>query len=153
MCIIAIHWNDNSYNFRCNHSTPFRYNGEYLYLALSRDDLQVSSVVINEDVSPEKEITEQLLKLEDTGMRQENQMAFMFACCRRGNTFHRKVNFESVLFHKTYPGVPIFGLFGNGELGTEFLPQLGLSNCFEDTPSFTDGTNILHVYSTVFVLM
>ena len=124
-----------------------------MYLALSGDDLQVSSVVIKEDVSSEKEITEQLLKLGDTGMRQENRMAFMFACCGRGKAFHRKANFESSLFHKTYPGVPIFGLFGNGEIGTEFLPQFGLNNCFEDTPSFTDGTNIVHVYCTVFVLM
>ena len=51
-------------------------------------------------------------------MRQENRMAFMFACCGKGNAFHRKANFESGLFYKTYPGVPIFGLFSNGEIAT-----------------------------------
>ncbi|ESN96231.1 hypothetical protein HELRODRAFT_163274 [Helobdella robusta] len=53
----------------------------------------------------------------DVSKYNHRMLAFMFSCVARGSQFYRgRLNVESKIFKKLYPGVPLLGLFGYGEV-------------------------------------
>ncbi len=91
----------------------------------------------------------------------------MFACIGRGHHLHEKYNVESNLFNRHFPSVPLFGFFGNGEIGYDYLPEYSkpgkdsgftLMGQYPDqdhpnVPYIWDMPDIDLSYSTVFVLL
>ncbi len=58
--------------------------------------------------------------------------ALMFACLGRGRGLYNQVNFDSQLFHRYLPHLPLSGFFCNGEIGP------------------VGGSTFLHGYTSVF---
>lgn len=70
-------------------------------------------------------------------------IAFMFACVARGMQCYGSYNVESSAFRKHFPTIPVFGFFGNGEIGFEF-PRQEMSE---------KGPDLFHSYTTFIVLL
>lgn len=64
-----------------------------------------------------------LMKKSGVYSGEEKCMAFQVSCCGRGKDYHRQENFESNMFLKEFPNVPLVGFFGYGELGVDYLPD------------------------------
>ena len=92
-------------------------------LAFCGDSLKVASVLLEDTVDTPKEAEEIIAKLKSAHIPEQNAVGFMFACVGRGSDFYGKHNVEADAFHKLFPTVPLFGLFGNGEIGYEYLPD------------------------------
>lgn len=68
----------------------------------------------------ESELERKLKRFQETGLLQYRCFAFMFAAVRRGC----ESNLESRIFHQLYPTIPLVGVFGKGEIGIEYLPNV-----------------------------
>lgn len=82
----------------------------------------------------------------------------MFACVGRGKYFHEGVeNVESKLFRKVFPNTPLFGFFGNGEIGYDYLPNYQSENLDShyrpDCSESLRENEMFHGYSSIFVVL
>ena len=75
--------------------------------------------------------------------KDSNTACFMVSCIGRGEKFYNAKNVETGIFRQEFPGIPVLGFFGNGELG------LDLHSC--EGKLERDG-HFLHSYSSVFCL-
>ncbi|AWP01822.1 putative F-box only protein 22 [Scophthalmus maximus] len=117
-------------------------------LALSGPKVQGASVLLDQDVNSPKEAEATLRRLKAAKIPERNTLGFMFACVGRGqNYYNNQTNVEADAFHKVFPNTPLFGLFGNGEIGCDRIIKDDCTLC--DT-----GTNSLqHEYTTVMTLV
>jgi F-box protein 22 len=113
----------------------------------------VASAVVHAEVSDPEEVKKCLQRLSVPGRRPPhggNSVGFMFACIGRGEAFYDGTpNVESRTFSQLYPGVPLFGFFGGGEIGFDFPPQLSAD--VEDSARHVPP--LFHSYSSIFVLL
>lgn len=136
-----------------------------LGIAFTGSNLRVTSAVLHADVSQPADIEKCLLRLGSAGTPPRGRsVGLMFACMGRGRHFYSgTVGVESAVFKRLYPGVPLFGFFGGGEIGYEF-PRMTSSRCCTDgsLPSGAgDGADgdddavpqMYHSYTTIFVLL
>ena len=70
----------------------------------------------------------------------------MVSCLGKGTPFYNSKNVESSEFCNAFPGVRMFGLFGNGEVGTHMPAKV---ECLNENSS----VQFLHSYSTVFSIL
>ena len=139
-------------------------------LSFCGPSLKVASVVIKEDVNTEEEVNKLILRLKNCQLSEEQSFGFMFACVGRGKNFFLKDNLESSLFRKHFPNTPLFGFFGNGEVGFEYLhknkPHSNASKqcASESTTKSGDHSRLLpiptkplpklyHAYTTIMCLI
>ncbi|XP_022250281.1 F-box only protein 22-like isoform X1 [Limulus polyphemus] len=137
---------------------PFRVGNESRAIgggvAFSGENVQAASVIIEKHVKTIKELEIKLKKLKECNIPGKKCLGFMFACCGRGALFYQKSNVEATAFHKVFPNVPLFGVFGNGELGINYLPkQTKEKTKVNSTIKGISGRTWLHAYTTVFVLL
>lgn len=91
---------------------------------IAGDNVQAASVLLQRKVRSEKKVMEELKKLKDSGICEDNSFAFMFACCGRGENHYRgKAGVEAGAFVKMFPRTPLIGIYGNGELGVSHIPD------------------------------
>ncbi|KAK7486780.1 hypothetical protein BaRGS_00021927 [Batillaria attramentaria] len=141
----------NSYSYReCLSDMNIDYHelgdNEYLScLGVTGDKVQAASVIFPPYLTtPEDADTVvQTLKEKAKDMPLDHTVAFMFACVARGMQCYGSYNVESSAFRKYFPKVPIFGFFGNGEIGFEY-PREEKS---EKPP------DLFHSYTTFIVLL
>ncbi|KAK6475124.1 F-box only protein 22-like [Huso huso] len=115
-------------------------------LALSGSKIQGASVLLEQDVNSEKTAEAAVQRLKSANIPQHNTLGFMFACVGRGrHHYNSKNNVEADAFRKIFPNIPLFGFFGNGEIGCDKIVT-------EDY-ILTDAENLQHGYSTVMALV
>ncbi|KAK6476831.1 F-box only protein 22-like [Huso huso] len=115
-------------------------------LALSGSKIQGASVLLEQDVNSEKTAEAAVQRLKSANIPQHNTLGFMFACVGRGrHHYNSKNNVEADAFRKIFPNIPLFGFFGNGEIGCDKIVT-------EDY-TLTDAENLQHGYSTVMALV
>lgn len=133
-----------------------------LGIAFCGNNLHVSSVVLHAEVSQPADVEKCLQRLGSAGTpRRGKSIGLMFACVGRGHRFYNgTVGVESSIFKRLYPGVPLFGFFGNGEIGYNFPLSTDSRRASEDMEAGRgddgDGTfmpQIYHSFTTIFVLM
>lgn len=78
--------------------------------------------------------------------------AFMFACLGRGQGLHGEKNVESAIFRKYFPQTPLVGLFGNGEIGSDFSGAVQRHSEQADYKKKKVQTKLYHSYTTVFIV-
>ena len=133
-------------------------------LVFTGDNIKVASVILTQRIHDKSVIEQKLKKLKDCHVPGVNQVGFMFACVGRGAHFHKEKNLESSVFRTMFPKAPLFGFFGNGEIGYDYLPDYssvaGDSNYTllgeypdDETGVVFDMPAINHSYTTVFVLV
>lgn len=117
-------------------------------LALSGPKVQGASVLLDQDISNPKAAEATIQRLKAAKIPERNTLGFMFACVGRGqNYYHNQANVEADAFHKVFPNTPLFGLFGNGEIGCDRIVKDDYTLCDADTDS------LQHEYTTVMTLV
>ncbi|XP_043838754.1 F-box only protein 22 [Dromiciops gliroides] len=119
-------------------------------LSFSGPQIQSASVLLNQDVNDEKTAEAAMQRLKAANIPEYNTFGFMFACVGRGFQYYRtRRNVEADAFRKFFPNVPLFGFFGNGEIGCDRIVTgnfiLRECNEVEDI--------LLHSYTTVMILI
>ncbi|XP_037500188.1 F-box only protein 22 isoform X1 [Rhipicephalus sanguineus] len=119
-------------------------------LCFSGDLVRAASKIVAPTVKGAERVERELTKFRlDSGFDSWDKsctFGYMFACVARGARLHGKTNVESEVFSRVFPGVPLMGVFGNGEIGLDCVPtdmqrlEPVRENCF-------------HGYTTVFVLL
>ncbi|CAL1268837.1 unnamed protein product [Larinioides sclopetarius] len=115
-------------------------------------NVDAASVIINASDKAE-EVTAKLEVFRETGLLENKCIAYMFVCVGRGYYFHEDHNVESAIFSKLYPKVPIIGVFGEGEIGVNYIPNVTLENKKLKIGKFKNSKRFLHGYTTIFVLI
>ncbi|XP_017577066.1 F-box only protein 22 [Pygocentrus nattereri] len=117
-------------------------------LTLSGSRIQGASVLLDQDVSSPKAAEVTIRRLKAASIPERNTVGFMFACVARGhNHYNNEHNVEADTFHKIFPSVPLFGFFGNGEIGCDRIVKENY------TLSETDANGLQHGYTTVMSLV
>ncbi|XP_069546641.1 F-box only protein 22 [Brachyistius frenatus] len=117
-------------------------------LALSGPKVQGASVLLDQDVGSAKAAEATIRRLKAAKIPEKNTLGFMFACVGRGqNYYNNQTNVEADAFHKVFPNTPLFGLFGNGEIGCDRIIKDDYTLCDTDTDS------LQHEYTTVMTLV
>nr|XP_037283164.1 F-box only protein 22-like [Rhipicephalus microplus] len=119
-------------------------------LSFSGDSVRAASKIVAPTVEGTDRVERELMQFRhESGFDswdKSSTYGYMFACVARGARLHGKTNVESEVFSRVFPGVPLMGVFGNGEIGLDCVPtngqkmELVRENCF-------------HGYTTVFVLL
>lgn len=116
----------------------------------SGDAVRAASTILGPSVRGEQSVEEELTKFKQAcdfdNWDKANSIGFMFACVARGIKQHGKHNVEADAFSRVFPGVPLMGAFGNGEIGVEYVPN-------KKPPETILNQPCLHGYTTVFVLL
>uniref|UniRef100_A0A3Q0T191 F-box protein 22 n=1 Tax=Amphilophus citrinellus TaxID=61819 RepID=A0A3Q0T191_AMPCI len=117
-------------------------------LALSGPKVQGASVLLEQDVISGKAAEATIRRLKAAKIPEKNTLGFMFACVGRGqNYYSNQSNVEADAFHKVFPNTPLFGLFGNGEIGCDRIIKDDYTLCDTDTD------RLQHEYTTVMTLV
>ncbi|XP_072258119.1 F-box only protein 22 [Pyxicephalus adspersus] len=118
-------------------------------LALSGQQIQGATVLLNQDVYDEKTVDSAMQRLKAANIPTENSIGLMFACVGRGEQHYKKKNVETDSFRKHFPNVPLLGFFGNGEIGCDRV----VSGNFTLRECNGEKDNLLHGYTTVMTLI
>ena len=139
-----------------------------LGIALCGSSLRATSVLLSADVSEQADIKKRLQRLGAAGPPppRGRSVALMFACNGRGRHFYGgAAGVESSVFRQLYPHVPLFGFFGNGEIGYDFPVEADHGDGVRSTDGRSpagagdaaDCQTVLpqmyHSFTTVFVLL
>lgn len=116
-------------------------------LALSGPKVQGASVLLDQGINNPKEAESTIRRLKAAKIPERNTLGFMFACVGRGQNYYNQANVEADAFHKVFPNTPLFGLFGNGELGCDRIVKDDYTLCDADMGS------LQHEYTTVMTLV
>ncbi|XP_064168261.1 F-box only protein 22 isoform X1 [Anguilla rostrata] len=117
-------------------------------LALSGARVQGASVLLEQDVVSEKSAEAAVQRLKAANLPERNTLGLMFACLGRGHNYYGgKRNVEADAFRKVFPNTPLFGFFGNGEIGCDRI----VTGSY--TLTDTDTDSLQHTYTTVMVLV
>uniref|UniRef100_A0A8C6EB89 F-box protein 22 n=1 Tax=Moschus moschiferus TaxID=68415 RepID=A0A8C6EB89_MOSMO len=120
-------------------------------LSFSGHQVQGATVLLNEDVNDEKTADAAMQRLKAANIPEQNTIGFMFACVGRGFQYYRaKKNVEADAFRKFFPSVPLFGFFGNGEIGCDRIVtgNFILKKCNE-----FNYNDLFHSYTTIMALI
>lgn len=107
--------------------------GDFLIRNILGVDPQAGAIAIGDRIRPgqrlqfhirdaqssaeDLELLLQRYKLEHSGQSYDQAAAFMFACMGRGESLYNQPNFDSQLFHRYFPTIPLVGFFCGGEIG------------------------------------
>ncbi|XP_074251770.1 F-box only protein 22 [Saimiri boliviensis] len=120
-------------------------------LSFSGHRIQSATVLLSEDVNDEKTAEAAVQRLKAANIPEQNTVGFMFACVGRGFQYYRaKANVETDAFRKYFPSVPLFGFFGNGEIGCDRIVtgNFILRKCNE-----VKDDDLFHSYTTIMALI
>ncbi|XP_012384348.1 F-box only protein 22 [Dasypus novemcinctus] len=120
-------------------------------MSFSGHRIQSATVLLNEDVNDEKTAEAAMRRLKAANIPEQNTIGFMFACVGRGFQYYRaKGNVEADAFRKFFPSVPLFGFFGNGEIGCDRIVtgNFILRKCNE-----VRDDDLFHSYTTIMALI
>ncbi len=133
-------------------SDEFKQNlqpGDFLIRNLVGVDPRVGAIAIGDRVRPGQRVQFHLrdaqTSADDLGLllktytasndpQKQVQGALMFSCLGRGEALYNQPNFDSALFRRYFPNLPLGGFFCNGEIGP------------------VGGQTFLHGYTSVFAL-
>lgn len=120
-------------------------------LSFSGQRVQGATVLLSEDVGDGKSAEAALQRLKAAGLPEQNTVGFMFACVGRGSQHYRaQGNVEADAFRKLFPAVPLFGFFGNGEIGCD---RVVTGDLLLPKPEELKGADLFHSYTTVMALV
>lgn len=122
---------------------------------ISGEKVEAASVILHRGIRREKKVRASLQVLKNSKICEENSFAFMFSCCARGQNHYRKPGIETKVFCQMFPKTPIVGVFGNGEIGIDYIPGV------TDVNSQGSGkkkkkiqpSQVHHSYTTVIVMI
>ncbi|CAH2273168.1 Hypothetical predicted protein [Pelobates cultripes] len=118
-------------------------------LTFSGPRIQAASVLLDISVNKVDTADSVIQRLKAANIPEENSIGLMFACNGRGEQHYGKDNVEADLFRKHFPSIPLFGFFGNGEIGCDRV--VGASFTLRECCDNRD--ELLHGYCTVMTII
>ena len=115
--------------------------------------LNIRQVVLEGDANTREVIRDKLKQLKSNENNQCLSFAIQVSCVARGSDFYdEEKNVECSEFRSLFPGTPLIGLFGNGEIGHDYI--------LDDSQTLQQQIKAKHAnddlfrsYSTVFSLI
>uniref|UniRef100_T1J290 FIST C-domain domain-containing protein n=1 Tax=Strigamia maritima TaxID=126957 RepID=T1J290_STRMM len=122
-----------------------------LAITFAGERVKAASVVINSYVKKIDRLHCPLKRLKNYGLPEDRSFAFMFACVSRGVKHWKEKNVEIKEFRKMFPNTPLYGFYGQGEIGSNTSSEANESTC----GSHQENTchQFCHSYSTVILLV
>jgi hypothetical protein len=126
-------------------------------VAISGDKVQCASGVFDSESLEvmEQELIEFKQSLDfdaDQFNRSCRTLGFLFACSGRGPVMFKETNAESGIINKVFPSVLFTGLYGDGEYGENFWPNIH-SQGADLKLTEDEETGFWHFYTSVIVLI
>lgn len=103
--------------------SPHIYLPHTMGIAICGDRVRAASVVLTASVRKRKGVEKALEQLKQCNFPVLNSFGMLFACVGRGKDFYGESNVEADVFQKLFPDTPLFGFFGNGEIGMQYVPK------------------------------
>ena len=121
-----------------------------IVLTGDRNHLNIRQAVLESHVDKREDIKNKLNQLKSNEKKSTLSFGIQVSCVARGSDFYNdEQNVECSEFRKLFPQTPLIGIFGNGEVGHEYLPK---ENQTSPQQSQTAGDLFL-TYSSVFSLI
>jgi small ligand-binding sensory domain FIST len=98
-------------------------------LTKNSDDVRIAQVMIPklEKKYAETIINQKFELLKNTKIYEHKQnrtfLAIQVSCIGKGIKYYDKENYESTLFKKHFPDIKLVGIYSNGELGFDYMPN------------------------------
>lgn len=112
-------------------------------------NLHIGEILLENHIRTREQIRERLTELKYLERNSYLSFAFQISCIARGSNYYNdEQNVECSEFRKLFPYTPLIGVFGNGELGHDYLP-----NYNQKIAKQQSGKNLFRGYSSVFTLI
>ncbi|XP_078285856.1 F-box only protein 22 [Rhinoraja longicauda] len=121
-------------------------------LSFSGKQIQAASILLDEDMVSPENVEAAMKRLKAANIPEHNTVGFMFACIGRGQNYYSMMeNVEADAFRKQFPNTPLFGFFGNGEIGCDRIVTENFS--LRECSCSLEYDELIHGYTTVMVLL
>jgi hypothetical protein len=151
--IIGGYINRSRYNDRKTERKNSLSNACGIVLTGDRNHLNIRQVVLNNHIQTREAIRDKLKQLKSIDNQQCLSFAIQVSCVARGSEFYNdEPNVECSEFRNLFPKTPLIGIFGNGELGHDYLPNDN-QTLQPEIHTKELSKNLFHTYSTVFSLI
>jgi hypothetical protein len=114
--------------------------------------LHIGEVLLENHIRTREQIREKLKELKYIENQQSLSFAIQISCIARGSNYYNdEQNVECSEFRSLFPNTPIIGVFCNGELGHDYLPNYNHQTTQQQPMKIKEkGKNLFRGYSTVF---
>lgn len=138
-----------NYDDRQIHATRTSYDACGIVITGDRKRLHIGEVLLDNNIRTRVQVRDKLNELKYLDSNRCVSFAIQISCISRGsNCYNDEENVECSEFRKLFPKTPLIGVFGNGELGHDFLPNDNQTITKKQT-----GKNLFRGYATVFSLI
>ncbi len=111
--------------------------------------LNIRQIVLENHINRHEDIKNKLKQLKSIENKSSLSFAIQISCVARGSNFHNnEQNVECSLFRNLFPNTPLIGIFGNGEIGHDYLSND--NNQISQQQQIKTNKNLFLSYSTVF---
>ena len=147
---------DDIRHFKLGHTTELtKHRNEMIGLAISGEIVKAASVIFDTEYPPEMEKKLAAFKNSldfDTNVSATHEtFGLVFMCSGRGVHVFEKTNEEVGVIQKVFPNVRLSGVFGHGEYGANYWPNVPQMS---EEPAIDDSeTKFWHFYTTVLILI
>ena len=140
-----------NYDDRQIHAVRTSYDACGIVITGDKKRLQIGEVLLEHHIRTREQIRDKLKALKYLENNKCLSFAIQVSCIARGSNYYNdEQNVECSEFRKLFPNTPLIGVFGNGELGHDYLPNANLSAIKQKQQA---GKNLFRGYSTVFSLI
>jgi F-box protein 22 len=109
--------------------------------------LNIHQIVLKNHIHKREDIKNKLKQLKSIENKSYLSFAIQISCVARGCDFYNdEHSVECSEFRNLFPNTPLIGIFGNGEIGHDYLPN-------EDQQNPQTNKDLFLTYSTVFSLI
>ncbi|CAF1542845.1 unnamed protein product, partial [Adineta steineri] len=120
-----------------------------------RTHLNIRQVVLKSHIQTREAVRDKLKELKSI----ENEQCYLsfgiqVSCVGRGVDFyHQESNVECSEFQKLFPNTSLIGIFGNGELGHDYLLNDNDASQQQQRTTKESLKDLFHTYSTIFSII
>ncbi|CAF3749943.1 unnamed protein product [Rotaria sordida] len=138
-----------NYDDRQIHTTKVSYDACGIVITGDKKRLHIGEILLENHIRTREQIRNKLNELKSLDNNHCLSFAIQISCIARGSNYYNdEQNVECSEFRKLFPNTPLIGVFGNGELGHDYLPNYNQTITKQQT-----GKNLFRGYSTVFSLI
>ncbi|CAF0900312.1 unnamed protein product [Adineta steineri] len=153
--IIGGYINRSRYDDRQSKHKTLLNNACGLVLTGDRTHLNIRQVVLKSHIQTREAVRDKLKELKSI----ENEQCYLsfgiqVSCVGRGVDFyHQESNVECSEFQKLFPNTSLIGIFGNGELGHDYLLNDNEASQQQQRTTKESLKDLFHTYSTIFSII
>ena len=138
-----------NYDDRQIHPTPILHDACGIVITGDANRLHIGEILLENHIRTREQIREKLSELKYLETDSYLSFAIQVSCIARGSNYYNdEPNVECSEFRRLFPRTPLIGVFGNGELGHDYLPNANQTHAQQPI-----GRNLFRGYSTVFTLI